>query len=166
MHIEKKLIHDPVSEQFVWHPDPNFNPWFIYTFSENLKIGEIYYQPGPQKDSLLLDYSLEFSYPVQQLIENVKIRMHDYGLYIIVDNSDLINSQDLTQDMPKRSGHPGLPKEEWLERKEKAQEAEELKKINPEKTWGQICLEIDWRWGKNSKTKVKQLYYARKKLKD
>lgn len=65
----------------------------------------------------------------------------------------------------KKPGRPGLKlnQKEYIYRLAKAQEAEEIRRADPSKTWKEIAKEINWRLG-YSKSGVKLLEDARKRL--
>lgn len=164
IYLESRVNLESWSGRHIFGPRPKNIPWVIIDRQENRKIGEIIYQPSPKRDFLLFHTDPEFIQVVDQLVDEMKKMMESLGFIESIDKQDLDGLQELLQENYKEPGHPGLTKEEWLERLEKAEEAKEIKRNNPKKTWGQICLEIDWQWGKNNKTKVKQLYEARMKL--
>ena len=66
--------------------------------------------------------------------------------------------------MPKRPGHPGLPREEWAERIVKVWEGIELKEKDPSLKWNQIPSMVGWTWGEGFDSKNKLFEYARAKL--
>jgi hypothetical protein len=62
-----------------------------------------------------------------------------------------------------KPGRPPLAEAELIPRLALAQQAEELKRANPEKTWGEIAYEIGWRFG-SGKPGLALLRKARRRL--
>ena len=54
---------------------------------------------------------------------------------------------NLTPKKQRKGGRRNLSHDEWIYRLAKAQEAEEIKKADPELTWKQICVKIGWSRG-------------------
>lgn len=92
--------------------------------------------------------------------------MYDHGLTIIVDNADLIDSQESTQNKEKKGGRPELPPEVWADRIEKVMEGIELKEKDPSIQWNQIPNKVGYRWGDDFSNRNKSFENARKKLSD
>lgn len=64
----------------------------------------------------------------------------------------------------KAAGHPGIGHEERVYRMSKAQEAIKLRRDNPELTWKEIAVKIDFRPGGTLASKVALLLDARHRL--
>lgn len=73
---------------------------------------------------------------------------------------------NLTQKEQRKGGRRNLPPDEWIYRLAKAQEAEEIRKVDPEMTWKQICVKIGWSRGSTIESKIKLLETAREVLKE
>ena len=69
-----------------------------------------------------------------------------------------------TKRSKKGGGRPGLSGDELVYRLKKAQDAEELKKKNPEMTWGEIAVQINWNRGGSPDSSVHLLKDARARL--
>jgi hypothetical protein len=60
-------------------------------------------------------------------------------------------------------GRPGRSEDELMYRLRKAEEAIKIKRKNPEKTWGEIVIEIQFNRGGSPESQIKQLQEARDK---
>lgn len=158
---------------FFTKTDPDISDFWSFDFLDikdfiidNVKshgFNEEYYMSGK---FLVVSGDFDTEQRRQRLIEDLSrrlppIEVFETDTFLIDRDGEEVN---LTQVEQRKGGRRNLPHGEWIYRLAKAQEAEKIKAGNPDKTWREIMMEIEWKWGSSPKSKIKLLEYARNDL--
>lgn len=151
------------SGRYIMGPDHE-KPWIMVEKENHMKIGEIMYQPGPEKDSIVFETEPEFNPIVHKLIDEIVNEMEFYGFGVINKVTHFNNSSDLAQYGEKKGGRPSLPPEEWAARIVKVKEGLELQENDPSLRLKQLPGLVGYDWGDGYISIYKSFIRARDKL--
>lgn len=163
VYLERQI--KPLSWSGNYIPGPvSDNPWIIIKREKHIKIGEIMYQPGPDKDSMIFETETEFNFLIHKLIDEIIKVLEFYGFAEVAKLTELDGSIISSQNKKYKVGHPGLHPEVWADRIEKVLEGEDLMEEDPTLLKKQIPEMVGWRWGEDAPNRYKSYMNAKKKL--